>query len=232
MKIKIDRFCCFLLAILCFGCKEVANNATISKVDKEWLIRPVANYYYNPALFFPQLYSVAILSNDEISQHLKNIKEMTKQQHLDSIEKLKSKVKQLGRDYNLCIYGNKGAQQTLRTNNTKCTQEYLDKINKDLYLMLILYGIYILDEFLQSDKVCESMDTLFTQSQETYFLIRIMINFYDKEKYAKYDEAFHKLYAVFYTLSKKASDKVNEYERENGKCNINKANFPIIFMLE
>lgn len=170
---------------------------------EEWLIRPVAKYYYNPALFFPQLYSVAILSNDEISQRLQNIKEMTNQQNLDSIEKLKSKVKQLGRDYNLCIYGNKGAQQNLRTNNTKCTQEYLDKINQDLYLAFVLYGIYILDTFLHNEQMCESMDTLFNQSQETYFLIRTMINFYNKERYAKYDEMFHNLYAVFYTLSKK-----------------------------
>lgn len=54
-----------------------------------------------------------------------------------------------------------------------------------------------------------------------------MVNFYNKDKYTKYNKS-HKLYEIFYTFSKKASDKVNEYERENGKCDINKANFPII----
>ncbi|TQR60445.1 hypothetical protein DMC01_05550 [Campylobacter troglodytis] len=106
------------------------------------------------SFIFSTAFFTEILNDDKPNLRLQNIKEMTKAQHLDSTETLKSKVKQLGRNYNLCVYDGKDIQQNPSINNAKCTQQ-------DLYLALLLYGIYILDEFLHSDKVCESMDTLF-----------------------------------------------------------------------
>ena len=193
--------------------------------------------FYNPIVFYDSLYKVAILSDESLQTQLKAVQNIVKGEHLDSIENIEKALENINYQNDICAIRSKGLSSiypmqvakrkgidTTKYRGEECSDSVSNAINAKMTFLYSLYGIYRLEAFIKSSKICESMDILFNNAN-FYSVIAINGNITD-EKYATYSKSHKIIYEVFFTLSKKASEKVNKYERENKKCTITKAIFP------
>ncbi|MGX3046037.1 hypothetical protein [Helicobacter sp. T3_23-1056] len=192
--------------------------------------------FYNPIVFYNSLYKVAILSDESLQAQLQEANNIAKSENLDSIGNIEKALENVNYQNDICAIRSKGLSgiypmqvakrkgiDIAKYRGEECNDSLSNAINTKMAFLYTLYGIYRLEAFMRYSKICESMDMLFNNAI-FYSAIVINGNITD-EKYATYSKSHKIIYEVFFTLSKKASDKINEYEQKNKKCTITKATF-------